>query len=83
MTKYLMTAAVLLPLMAATGVANAGAGVSDKRFFPDQARPAPTYKVETKAAGASSAHGPTISGVNHRYEYRGGPKSPLVHSWQP
>jgi hypothetical protein len=79
MKKYAVTAAVLLPMLAAASAANAGAGVSDKRFFPDQARAAPTYKLEMSTPGAWRS----VTSVKHKCEYRGGPKSPLIHSWQP
>lgn len=83
--KHLFIAASLLPLMALSGVAYAGPTITDKRYWPNEARSSGSYgqtdpytarALESRTPRAQVAPAPIGGRPNCRY--LGGPKSPLT-----
>ena len=82
--KHLLTISLLLPLVAISATAQAGSTISDKSYWPSEARRSapigigPQTDVNYALAydrKASSPQPPTIaSGVGSPWRYQGGPK---------
>jgi hypothetical protein len=84
LTKHLLKISLLLPLVAMSATAHAGSTITDKRYWPGEARPAP-YAVTAPQSNPSSAFASTVltprfqaapmadDGRNAR-RYHGGPK---------
>jgi len=60
LTKPLRTISLLLPLMAISASAYAGATISDKRYWPNEARRT-TYDITVPQADPSSAFASTVT----------------------
>ena len=77
------TALLLLPLMAVSASAYAGATISDKRYWPNEARQS-GYQQGWGSAFASTAARPRFSVAppadagRRAWRYQGGPKSPFI-----
>ena len=86
LAKHLLNISLLLPLMAISATAYAGSAITDKSYWPSEAR----QSVQTRAAGSQSdlnsafaydqgasrvqpATNPNVDGSAWRYQ--GGPKS--------
>jgi hypothetical protein len=83
--KGLLATSILLPLAAMSATANAGATISDARYWPSEARPAVHSGFGTVRSGPRDAFAstiveplqtPTNNGAN-AWRYHGGPKSPF------
>jgi hypothetical protein len=83
--KCLLTTSLLLPLVAISGAALAGPGISDRRYFPNEARsqqPASPFAMEPRTFIGPTA--PPAFGSGQRvpaskpHMYIGGPKSGLT-----
>jgi hypothetical protein len=83
LTKSLLKISLLLPLVAISATAHAGSTISDKSYWPSEARPAlhsgtGTAQSQPRDAFASSAMAPTTAsadGSANAWRYHGGPKS--------
>jgi len=82
--KCLLSASLILLVMAIATIANAGPNASDKRYWPSEARvesPASAYAMERR--GSASQAAPVAIGGSYRFpvskpQYLGGPKSGLT-----
>jgi hypothetical protein len=84
LTKHLLKISLLLPLVAMSATAHAGSTITDKSYWPSEARPA-AYAVTAPQSNPSSAFASTVltprfqaapmadDGGNVR-RYHGGPK---------
>jgi hypothetical protein len=85
MRKSLITISFLLPLAALSGTAQAGSTISDKSYWPSEARPTikQTIPSEDRARSAfaydrgTSTRPPetNVNATNSAWRYQGGPKS--------
>jgi hypothetical protein len=81
--QAIRTALLLLPLMAVSASAYAGATISDKRYWPNEARQS-AYQQGWGSAFASTAARPRFSVAppadpgRRAWRYQGGPKSPFI-----
>ena len=83
--KSLLAVSFLLPLAALTATAHAGSTITDKSYWPNEARRGAQYtgsaqdRVNSAFAydrGVSSAAPAAVSNEDHSaWRYRGGPKS--------
>jgi len=83
-TKHLLTISLLLPLVAISATAHAGSTVSDKSYWPNEARQNGSIGIGPQASvnsafaydrTTSSLQPATIaSGVGSAWRYQGGPK---------
>jgi hypothetical protein len=83
-TKHLLTISLLLPLVAISATAHAGSTISDKSYWPSEARPTapigigPQTDVNSAFAydrTTSSLQPATVArGVGSAWRYQGGPK---------
>ena len=83
LTKYLLTISLLLPLVAMSATAYAGSTISDKSYWPNEAR----QSVQTRTFGSPSdafaydrpglrlQPATNSSAGGSALRYRGGPKS--------
>jgi len=85
-TKHLLTISLTLPLVAISATAHAGSTITDKSYWPNEARPS-AYRVvspksELSSAFASSSMTPRFQIVprsddgSNAARYHGGPKFP-------
>ena len=82
-TKHLRTISLLLPLLAFSATAHAGSTITDKSYWPNEARqstqsrtadsPSDIYAYEPTGPRLRPAANPTAAGSAMRYQ--GGPKS--------
>ena len=82
LTKRLFTISLLLPLVAVSATAHAGSTISDKSYWPSEARKSAQYRT-VGSPGDIFAYEParsrlqpvmTPSGAGSPWQYRGGPK---------
>lgn len=78
--KRFLTISLLLPLVAVSSAALAGATISDKRYWPSEATSSADARNNASSAFASTGTAPrlqdaTTSGVGNMNRYSGGPKS--------
>lgn len=81
-TKHLLTISLLLPLVAISATAQAGATISDKRYWPNEARQSAPIRAGSQADAYSafaydrrmSRPEPAIAGGGSAWRYYGGPK---------
>jgi len=83
LTKHLHTISLLLPLVAISATAQAGSTISDKSYWPNEARqstqsrtvgsPSDIYAYEPAGPRLAPAANPNAAGSAMRYQ--GGPKS--------
>ncbi len=83
-TKHLLTISLLLPLMAISATAQAGLTISDKSYWPSEARQSASISIGPQASvnsafacdrTMSSLQPATIaSGVELAWRYQSGPK---------
>jgi hypothetical protein len=81
MLKFFSTTSLVLPLVAAASAAHAGSTITDRSYWPSEARTsqANTVRSNPNAAFASVVYAPVVS-VQTRFmtgnaeHYRGGPK---------
>jgi hypothetical protein len=83
--KYLLTVSLLMPLMAISGMANAGPKITDKSYWPNETRNQQTepdwrsaYALQTGSPIRQTA--PAVNAGQSRCSYQGGPKSPMTCS---
>ena len=82
-TKHLLTMSLLMPLMVFSATAQAGATISDKRYWPSEARQSTPYQADQQRGvnsafaydRTSSAPQPAMTNVEGwSRPYQGGPK---------
>jgi hypothetical protein len=79
-TKHLLTISLLLPLMAISATAQAGSTISDKNYWPSEARQtAPIMagsQADARSAFAYDRTAPSLQPAarGNRPTYQGGPK---------
>lgn len=81
-TKHLLTISLLLPLVAISATAQAGATISDKRYWPNEAKQSAPIRAgsQTDAYSAfaydrrTSRFEPATAGAGSAWRYYGGPK---------
>jgi hypothetical protein len=82
--KYLLTSSLLLALMAMSTAANAGSTISDKRYWPNEARASSYRGGYTDSLNSASPynliapqaqHPTSVIGGSPFGRYQGGPKS--------
>ena len=83
LAKRLLTLSLLLPLVAISAAAHAGSTITDKSYWPSEARPAAHIRSgasqnELRDAFASSATQADESG--NAWRYQGGPKYQVTHT---
>jgi hypothetical protein len=71
-TKALVFGTSMIAFVAIAGQACAGVTISDKRYWPSEARPQATGRHPSEAFGSAT---PQISIVDNGHRYNGGPKS--------
>ncbi len=82
--QAIRTALLLLPLMAVSASAYAGATISDKRYWPNEARQNAYQEGGWGSAFGSTAARPRFSVAppadagRRAWRYQGGPKSPFI-----
>ena len=81
-TKHLLTMSLLLPLVAVSATAQAGSTITDKSYWPNEARQSTPIKAGSQADPysafaydrATSRLEPTTAGGGSGFRYQGGPK---------
>lgn len=80
-TKHILTISVFLPLLAISATAQAGSTITDKSYWPNEARQSTPIRAGSQAdpyaAFAYDRAGslaPTISSSRSGVRYQGGPK---------
>ena len=78
MKKFLATTSLLLPLIAAAAAAHAGSTITDKSYWPNEARNS-QIRSNPSAAFASDVYTPnslmpTRPAHGNAWRYQGGPK---------
>jgi len=85
-TKHLRTISLLLPLVAISATAHAGSTITDKSYWPNEARQSAQINTvgsqrDVNSAFASDRPGlrvqpaPTVNDSASAWHYQGGPKS--------
>jgi hypothetical protein len=82
-TKHLLTISLLLPLLAISATAQAGSTITDKSYWPNEAKRSAPIRAGSQTDlnsafaydRAASRWAPAIGGVaNPAFQYHGGPK---------
>jgi hypothetical protein len=78
MKKFIATTLLLLPLIAAAAAAHAGSTITDRSYWPNEARKS-QVRSNPSAAFASDVYVPnppvpTTSATGNAWRYQGGPK---------
>ena len=81
MSKHLLTISLLLPLVAVSATAQAGSTITDKSYWPNEARKSSPIRAGSQADPysafgydrATSRPAPAITGGS-AFRYQGGPK---------
>jgi hypothetical protein len=83
-TKHLLTISLLLPLVAISATAHAGSTISDKSYWPSEARQSAPIGIGSQAnlnsafaydrTTSSLQPATNIGGVGSAWRYQGGPK---------
>jgi hypothetical protein len=81
-TKHLLTMSLLLPLVAVSATAQAGSTITDKSYWPNEARQSTPASAASQAGPYSafaydrvmSRPEPTTAGGGSGFRYQGGPK---------
>jgi hypothetical protein len=81
-TKHLLTMSLLLPLVAVSATAQAGSTITDKSYWPNEARQSTPIKAGSQADPysafaydrATSLPEPMTAGGGSALRYQGGPK---------
>lgn len=83
-TKYLFAVSLLMPLMAISGMANAGPKITDKSYWPNETRNQQSepdwrsaYGLQT---GTPRRTAPAVDVGRSQCRYQGGPKLPMTCS---
>ena len=82
-TKYLLTISLVLPLLAISATAQAGSTITDKSYWPNEARQTRTFgsQRDLNSAFAYYPAVPRLQPATNRYDggsawrYQGGPKN--------
>ena len=87
LTKRLLTISLLLPLLAVSATAHAGSTISDRSYWPSEARQSAHIRAagpqrDLNAALAYDASGvqPAPNAYDGGWRYQGGQRSPLTHT---
>jgi hypothetical protein len=91
LTKHLLKISLLLPLVAISATAHAGSTITDKSYWPNEARQSAQVRTGSSQSDLNSAYAydraasrlqpaidPSESGAAWRYQ--GGPKSQMTHT---
>lgn len=81
-TKYLLTISLLLPLVAIPAAAQAGSTITDKSYWPNEARQSAPIRVGSQTDAysafaydrAASRFEPVTTSGGSAWRYQGGPK---------
>jgi hypothetical protein len=81
-TKHLLTISLILPLVAVSATAQAGSTITDKSYWPNEARQSPPTHSGSSAGPysafaydrAGSSLQPAATGGGSAPQYQGGPK---------
>jgi hypothetical protein len=81
-TKHLLTMSLLLPLMAVSATAQAGSTITDRSYWPNEARKSTPIGASSQADPysafaydrATSRPEPMTAGGGSAFRYQGGPK---------
>jgi len=81
-TNHILTISLLLPLAAISATAQAGSTITDKSYWPNEARQSTPIKAGSQADPysafaydrATSRLEPTTAGGGSGFRYQGGPK---------
>jgi hypothetical protein len=81
-TKHLLTMSLLLPLVAVSATAQAGSSITDKSYWPNEARQTTPIRAGSQADPysafaydrATSRPEPMTAGGGSAFRYQGGPK---------
>jgi hypothetical protein len=89
LTKHLLTISLLLPLVAVSAAAHAGSTISDKSYWPSEARQSAQVRTVGSQRDLNSALAydraasgvqPTTNTFDGGWRYQGGPRSQMTHS---
>jgi hypothetical protein len=81
-TKHLLTMSLLLPLVAVSATAQAGSTITDRSYWPNEARKSTPIRAGSQADPysafaydrATSRPEPMTAGGGSAFRYQGGPK---------
>jgi hypothetical protein len=77
LTKRLLSISLLLPLVAISATAHAGSTITDKSYWPSEARPAvhiTTGASQNKLGDAFASSTAQVDESGNAWRYQGGPK---------
>ncbi|SHK18559.1 hypothetical protein SAMN05444159_2647 [Bradyrhizobium lablabi] len=89
LTKHLLTISLLLPLAAISATAHAGSTISDKSYWPSEARQSAQTTTVSSPSDLNSSFAlypaasrlqPATSPNDGGWHYQGGPKSQVTRS---
>lgn len=83
LTKRLLSISLLLPLVAISATAHAGSTITDKSYWPNEARPAvhvTTGASQNKLRDAFASSATLADESGNAWRYQGGPKYQPTHS---
>jgi hypothetical protein len=83
LTKRLLSISLLLPLVAISATAHAGSTITDKSYWPSEARPAvhiTTVASQKKLRDAFASSTTKADENGNEWRYQGGPRSQVTHS---
>lgn len=86
--RHILTISLLLPFVAISATAQAGATISDKRYWPSEVGPG-AYRAGASqtqfgsafAWGVPRSVAPRAREGGYGWRYQGGPKSPITRAW--
>jgi hypothetical protein len=82
LTKHLLTISLLLPLVAMSATAHAGSTITDKSYWPSEARQVvhiTTGSSQNKLRDAFASSTTQADESGNAWRYQGGPKSQATH----
>jgi hypothetical protein len=83
LTKRFFSISLLLPLVALSAAAHAGSTITDKSYWPSEARPVVHVRaVSQNSSRDAFAYSPTAAdenGSGWNYRYPGSPRSQVTH----
>jgi hypothetical protein len=89
LTKHLLTISLLLPLMAVSATAHAGSTISDKSYWPSEAKQNAQSRIAGSQSDLNSAFAydqaasrlqPAMGTNDGGWRYQGGPRSQMTHT---
>jgi len=89
LTKHLFTISLLLPLLAMSATAHAGSTITDKSYWPSEARQSAQSRTAGSQSDLNSAFAydraasrlqPATGTNDGGWRYQGGPRSQMMHT---